>query len=95
MGYTRIGLKPCHRPLIAALAEAQMIAGYWLRSGNRSCVNGAAEFLRQLPASLPSHIRVGLVRAGSRFSQPSVLSFLEEHSLEYVMAARLTHSAGE
>jgi hypothetical protein len=90
VGYTRNGLKPCHRPLIAALAEAQMIAGYWLRSGNTACVNGAAEFLRQLLASLPSHIRVGLVRADSGFSHPSVLSVLEEHHLEYVMAARLT-----
>lgn len=59
MGYTRQGLKPCHRPLIAALAEAQMIAGYWLRSGNTGCVNGAAEFLRQIPTSLPSHLRLG------------------------------------
>lgn len=90
VGYTRNGLKPCHRPLIAALAEAQIIAGYWLRSGNTACVNGAAEFLRQLLASLPSHIRVGLVRADSGFSHPSVLSVLEEHHLEYVMAARLT-----
>ena len=90
VGYTRNGLKPCHRPLIAALAEAQMIAGYWLRSGNTACVNGAAEFLRQLLASLPSHLRVGLVRADSGFSHSSVLSVLEEHCLEYVMAARLT-----
>ncbi|MDB6131096.1 MAG: family transposase [Verrucomicrobiales bacterium] len=45
-GYTRLGLKPCHRPLIAALAESKLIANYWLRSGNAACVNGAAEFLR-------------------------------------------------
>src|SRR5882724_4824552 len=29
VGYTRAGLKPCHRPLIAGLAEAKMIANYW------------------------------------------------------------------
>src|ERR1700730_15719341 len=33
VGYTRRGLKPCHRPLIAGLAEAKLIANYWLRSG--------------------------------------------------------------
>ena len=33
VGYTRLGLKPCHRPLIAGLAEAKLIANYWLRSG--------------------------------------------------------------
>jgi len=90
IGYTRNGLKPCHRPLIAALAEAQMIAGYWLRSGNAGCVNGAAEFLRHLLATLPSHLRIGLVRADSGFSHESVLNELEAKRLHYVMATRLT-----
>ena len=53
MGYTRRGLQPCHRPLIAGLAEARMIANYWLRAGNTACVNGAAEFLRQRVQGLP------------------------------------------
>jgi hypothetical protein len=65
VGYTR--LKPCHRPLIAGLAEAKLIANYWLRSGNTACVNGAAEFLRQTVQSLPSPLRVGLVRGDSGF----------------------------
>lgn len=51
--YTRRGLKPCHRPLIAGLVEARGIANYWLRAGNTACVNGAAEFLRQTVQSLP------------------------------------------
>lgn len=37
-GYTPHGLKPCHRPLIAGLAEAKLVANYWLRSGNTVCV---------------------------------------------------------
>jgi hypothetical protein len=53
LGYTRPGLKPGHRPLIAGLAEAQLIARYWLRSGNSACVNGAAEFLRRTVTGLP------------------------------------------
>ena len=65
-GYTRRGLKPCHRPLIAALAEPKMIAGYALRSGNTACVNGAAEFLRATLARLPAQVRVGLVRGDCR-----------------------------
>ena len=89
-GYTSRGIKPCHRPLIAALAEAQMIAGYWLRSGNANCVNGAAEFLRQTLESMPSHLRIGLVRADSGFSHDSVLRTLEERGLHYIMATRLT-----
>jgi len=55
VGYTRRGLKPCHRSLIAGLAEAKMVTNYWLRLGNTACVNGAAEFLRQTVSTLPSN----------------------------------------
>ena len=72
VGYTQRGLKPCHRPLIAGLAEAKLIANYWLRAGNTACVNGAAEFLRQTVQSLPAHIRIGLVRGDSGFGDASV-----------------------
>jgi hypothetical protein len=33
-GYTKRGIKPSQRPLIAALAEAKLIPHDWLRSGN-------------------------------------------------------------
>ena len=45
--------------LVAALAEARLVVGYWLRSGNTHCVNGAAEFLRHTLNSLPRHVAVG------------------------------------
>ena len=88
-GYTRLGLKPCHRPLIAALAESKLIANYWLRSGNTACVNGAAEFLRATVAGLPPHIRLGLVRADGGFGHESFLSAAEALGLKYVVVARL------
>jgi DDE family transposase len=90
IGYTRRGCKPCHRPLIAALAEAKMIANYQLRSGNAACVNGAAEFLRTTVAQLPSHIRLGLLRADGGFGHPSFLEAAEELALRYIVVARLT-----
>jgi hypothetical protein len=90
VGYTSIGTKPCQRPLVAALAEAQLVVGYWLRPGNTSCVNGAVEFLRQTLDGLPKHIAVGLVRADSGFSHGSVLAELEGRGMSYVMASRLT-----
>lgn len=89
VGYTRRGLKPCHRPLVAALAEAQLVAGYWLRSGNTACVNGAAEFLRQTVEGLPAHVRVGLVRADSGFGAESVFEAAEKLGLSYIMTQRL------
>ena len=89
IGYTRLGLKPCHRPLIAALAEAKLVAGYWLRRGDSACVNGAAEFLRQTVAGLPKHIRVGLVRGDSGFGASSVVACAETLGLAYIFVARL------
>lgn len=90
VGYTRRGLKPCHRPLIAGLAEAKMIAGYRLRSGNTACVNGAADFLRQTVKSLPAHIRLGLVRGDSGFGDASVMEAAEALGLKFIFVAKLT-----
>jgi len=89
VGYTRQGLKPCQRPLIAALAEAKMVAGYWLRRGDSACVNGAAEFLRQTVQGLPSHIRVGLLRGDAGFGHASVQEAAEALGLKFILVARL------
>lgn len=90
VGYTRRGLKPCHRPLIAGLAEAKMIANYWLRPGNTACVNGAAEFLRQTVSTLPPHIRIGLVRGDAGFGDASVQDACESLRLKFIFVAKLT-----
>jgi len=89
VGYTRYGLKPCHRPLIAALAEAKMVAGYWLRRGDSACVNGADEFLRQTVQGMPSHIRIGLVRGDAGFGHASVQEAAEALGLKFILVARL------
>jgi hypothetical protein len=89
-GYTKRGIKPCQRPLIAALAERPLVANYWLRSGNTQCVNGAAQFLRVTLAQLPSHIHIGLLRTDSGFGDGSFLDVCEEFGLQYIVAARLT-----
>lgn len=89
-GYTKRGIKPCQRPLIAALAEARMIANYWLRSGNTQCVNGAGQFLQATMAQLPSHLRIGLLRADSGFGDESFLQSCEGLKLPYIVVARLT-----
>jgi hypothetical protein len=90
VGYTRHGLKPCHRPLIAGLAEAKVIANYWLRPGNTACVNGAAEFLRQTVTTLPKHIRIGLVRGDAGFGDASVQNTCAELGLKFIFVAKLT-----
>ena len=89
LGYTRHGLKPCHRPLIAALAEAKVVAGYWLRRGDSACVNGAAEFLRQVVKGMPAHVRIGLLRGDAGFGHASVQEAAEVLGLKFILVARL------
>ena len=90
VGYTRQGLKPCHRPLIAALAESKLIANYWLRRGDSACANGAAEFLRQTVASLPAHLRIKLLRGDAGFGETSVQAMAQALGLNFILVARLT-----
>src|SRR5215831_7988386 len=90
VGYTKRGLKPCHRPLVAGLAQAKLIANYWLRSGDSACVNGAAEFLRQTIEGLPKHIVVKLVRGDAGFGDASVQETCRTLGLNYIFVARLT-----
>ena len=90
VGYTRQGLKPCHRPLIAALAESKLIANYWLRRGDSPCANGAAEFLRQTVQGLPAHLRIKLVRGDAGFGEAGVQDMAQALGLKFIFVARLT-----
>lgn len=89
VGYTRKGLKPCHRPIVAALAEVPLIAHFWLRPGNTNCVSGAATFLGDTLAGLPGSVRVRLVRADSGFCTQGMIAALEQRGLSYILTAAL------
>jgi len=90
-GYTPRGLRPCHRPLIACLAEAKLVAGFWLRKGNAQCPEGVPEFVGALLEQLPAHIRVGCVRADAGFDNEKVLQVLEQKGLPYIIVMKLYH----
>lgn len=89
VGYTRKGLKPCHRPILAALAEVPQIAHFWLRPGNTACVSGAATFLGDTLARLPAAVRIALVRADSGFCTRGMIAELESRGLSYILTAAL------
>lgn len=89
VGYTRKGLKPCHRPIVAALAEVPQVAHFWLRPGNTACVSGAATFLGDTLARLPQNVRIALVRADSGFCTHGMIDELERRKLHYIMTAAL------
>ena len=89
IGYTRQGLKPCHHPLIACLAEPKLVAGFWLRRGDAQSAHQAPRFVEELLERLPRHIRVRCVRADAGFYHESFLQTLEKRRLSYVVVARL------
>jgi len=89
IGYTRAGLKPCHRPLVGVIAEMKVVVQYWLRRGDSACVNGAAEFVGQCIDQLPRHIRIGLVRGDSGFCAQSVKEAVRQRGAHYILVARL------
>lgn len=89
VGHTRAGLKPCHRPLIACLAEAKVVAGFWLRRGDAQCAHQAPRFLCELLERLPKHIGVSGVRADAGFYHEEFLRACESLRLRYVVVARL------
>jgi hypothetical protein len=88
-GYTPKGLEPCHRPLIACLAEPKLVAGFWLRPGNAECPEQLPEFVGQMLDDLPSHIRIGCVRADAGFYNEKVLQMLERRRLPYIIVMKL------
>ena len=88
-GHTPVGLKPCHRPLIACLAEAKLVAGFWLRKGNAQCAEQTPECIEQLLEALPKHIRIGCVRMDAGFYHEKVLQKLEQCHLHYIVKMRL------
>jgi hypothetical protein len=79
-----------HHPLLAVLAEANMILHGWLRSGNTGSAQGAVAFLTEALAKLPTPIKIRTLRADSGFFDQKLLSFLEEKALPYIIVARLT-----
>lgn len=89
-GYTRKGFKPCLHPLVGALAEPKMIAGYWLRCGNTIDSTDAARFCSELLDRLPAHIGVSLVRADSGFHKAEFFATLASRGIRYIVARALS-----
>jgi hypothetical protein len=88
-GHTPRGIKNCLHPLLGMLAEAKLVAGFWLRPGNIACDNNVVAFTLDLLARLPQAVRLRLVRADSGFCHGGWLDLLESQRLDYIVVARL------
>ncbi len=78
-----------HHPLLAFVAEARMVANFWLRPGNTASANNLLQFLESTLHHLGDKT-VGLLRADSGFFDEAILGALEEKRIPYIVAARLT-----
>ncbi len=79
-----------HHPLLAFIADFQLVANFWLRPGNVHSANNVLQFLESTLAHLAGKT-VGLLRADSGFFDDAFLSTLEMKHIPYVVAAKLTH----
>ena len=87
--HTARGFKKSLHPLLAIIAEAKLVAGFWLRPGNTRCDNNVIAFTLDVLGQLPRHIRLRLVRADSGFCHEPWLNLLESQGLDYIVVARL------
>lgn len=80
-----------HHPLLAFVAEARLVANFWLRPGNTASANNVLQFLESTLTHLGDKV-VGLLRADSGFFDNAFLSALEAKHIPYVVAAKLTQA---
>lgn len=79
-----------HHPLIAFIADVKLVANMWLRSGDTSSANNFLGFLEDTLSKLKNKT-VSLIRLDSGFFQSDILDYLEEKTMEYIVAAKFTH----
>ena len=77
-----------HHPLLAFVADTQMVANVWLRPGNTHTANNAIAFLENTLTRLGSK-KCELLRADSGFAEESFLESIERYQIHYTIALRL------
>ena len=88
-GHTARGFKRAYHPLLAIIAEAKLVAGFWLRPGHSRCDCNVIGFMQELLARLPRWLKIKLVRADSGFCYEPMLAHLESVGLLYIIVARM------
>jgi len=77
-----------HHPLIAFISDIKMVANFWLRAGNSYTANNFKGFLCDTLEKLKSK-KIGLIRLDSGFYGKEIFNYLEEKTINYIVAARL------
>jgi hypothetical protein len=85
---TRPG-RSSHHPLIAFLAEADMVANVRLRPGASGATTDAAQFIKESLELVVSNL-IGLVRADKGFCSGDIIDTITVQGINFVIAAKLT-----
>jgi len=80
--------RPSHHPIIAFVGSIRMIANCWLRPGNAYTSSNLFAFLQDTFDKLKGKT-IGLLRADSGFYNNEIFNWLEEKSINYIIAARM------
>jgi len=67
-----------HHPLMAFVADVELVANFWLRSGDAHTANNFEAFLQQTLSNLQSKT-IGLLRADTGFYSKKIFELLESH----------------
>lgn len=76
-----------HHPLMAFVADVNLIANFWLRSGDSSSSNNFKAFLDDTIVKIKNKT-IGLIRMDSGFFSDDILTTLEEKLINYVVAVK-------
>ena len=74
-----------HHPLLAFVADVQLVANFWLRSGAAHSANNFEAFLRETLSYLESKT-IGLLRADSGFYSKEIFEIIENQIINYIIA---------
>lgn len=76
-----------HHPLMAFVADVQMVANFWLRSGDAHSANNFEAFMEATLTNLQNK-KIGLLRADSGFYSKKIFNLLENRAIpiSYVIA---------
>ena len=76
-----------HHPLMAFIADLNMVANFWLRPGNTGASSNFLNFLEDTLRKLKGKT-IGLLRADSGFFGEEIFEYLEKSGINYIIAAK-------
>jgi hypothetical protein len=82
-----------HHPLIAFVADIEMVANFWLRSGDSHSANNFQAFLEETLRHFPGK-KIGLLRLDSGFYSKETFDYLDkrDQKTEYIVAVPMYYT---